>query len=287
MRCYLRFTLDRLGEIEYNLTMQKIVFSSEYFSVKDTLTCGQVFRYKLLDSGAYEVCSLDKRCVLTQGEGVVEMLTDDAEYFKRYFDLDRDYSLITGTLSGFDELKECVSYGKGIRILRQDFDEALFSFIVSANNNIKRIQGIIERLCSAVGDDMGEYFAFPTAEQLQKLSVADLKGMGLGYRAEYIYETARAIGEARADILSAETDQVVMKRLLALKGVGPKVANCIMLFGLGRTASYPVDTWIFKQGRTDTLDTPQKVERYYQQRYGELAGFAQQYVFHFARNGKE
>ena len=284
MLCVFIITLDKIMAIGYNLIMQKIVVSNQYFSVKDTLTCGQVFRFKELPSGEYEVVSRDKRCFLKERGDVVEIASDDVEYFTEYFDLKRDYAKIVSSLSGFDELRDCVNYGKGIRILRQDFDETLFSFIVSANNNIRRIQGIIEGLSEAVGDNMGEFYAFPTAEQFRKLTVSALKGVGLGYRAEYIYDTARAIDEAREGILTAGSDEEIMKKLLALKGVGPKVANCIMLFGLSRTASYPVDTWIFKAGKTDELDTPKKVQEFYQNRYGELAGFAQQYIFHYARN---
>jgi len=263
--------------------MQEIRFSNQYFSVRDTLTCGQVFRFRELGDGEYELFSRDKRCVLSEKEGEVRILSDHPDYFWQYFDLDRDYGEIVNELSVFPELSECVEYGKGIRILRQDFDETLFSFIVSANNNIKRIQAIIERLCAAVGTKINDYNAFPTAKQLQTLSVEELRAIGLGYRAEYIYSTAREIGARREAILSAGSDEELTARLLALKGVGPKVANCIMLFGLNRTAAYPVDTWIFKQGKTAELDTPKKVQAFYQARYGSLAGFAQQYIFHYAR----
>lgn len=265
--------------------MQEIRFSNQYFSVKDTLTCGQVFRFRELDGGEYELFSQDKRCVLSESEGTVTIKTDHPDYFWRYFDLDRDYGEIVSKLSAFPELTACVNYGKGIRILRQDFDETLFSFIVSANNNIKRIQAIIERLCEAVGSRKPGYYAFPTAEQLTGLTVEQLRGVGLGYRAEYIYSTAREIDAHRDGILSADSDEEVNAKLLRLKGVGPKVANCIMLFGLNRTAAYPVDTWIFKSGKTAELDTPKKVQAYYQNRYGSLAGFAQQYIFHYARRG--
>ena len=132
MLCVFIITLDKIMAIGYNLIMQKIVVSNQYFSVKDTLTCGQVFRFKELPSGEYEVISRNKRCVLREVNGGVEITADDVEYFTEYFDLKRDYAKIVSSLSGFDELRDCVNYGKGIRILRQDFDETLFSFIVSA-----------------------------------------------------------------------------------------------------------------------------------------------------------
>ena len=180
------------------------------------------------------------------------------------------------------ELKEKVEYGKGIRIFRQDTYETVISFIISANNNIKRIQKIIEKLCERVGEKKNGFYAFPTAKQLQSLSVEDFKDLGLGYRAQYLYETSRVIDDMIDIIKSQDTEQAT-KSLLSLKGVGPKVANCILLFGLYKTNSYPVDTWIFKANKTEELNTEKKVLEYYQKRYGEYAGFAQQYVFFYAR----
>ena len=130
---------------------------AEFFDIRATLECGQVFRYRKNDDGSYTVNSLDKICRLYYDGGRVAVETDDEQYFRNYFDLDADYLEITSSLVAFDELKTAVAYGKGIRILRQDFYEATFSFIVSANNNIARIKGIIERLCAAYGRDMGGY----------------------------------------------------------------------------------------------------------------------------------
>ncbi len=261
----------------------KKVITSDNFSVSATLECGQVFRYAKLDENAYVVYSLDKKCVLRQLSPTrVELESDDIDYFTRYFDLGTDYGEITGYLSRFDELKEAVNAGKGIRILRQDFYETVMSFIISANNNIKRIQGIIERLCAKCGSRVGDYYAFPAAKRLQTLSVGDFFALGLGYRAPYMYDTCRVIDDLAAKIngmTAAERD----KALLSLKGVGPKVRDCITLFALHDASAYPVDTWIFKSCRTQALDTPAKVREYYSARYAPYAGYAQQYIFYAAR----
>ena len=268
--------------------MTTFTVSSEYFDIAATLECGQVFRYRRNPDGSYTVRSLDKTCDLRYDErGEVEITTDAPEYFRNYFDLDEDYGKITTTLAALPELTAAVAFGKGIRILRQDFTEAVFSFIVSANNNIARIKGIIERLAAAYGKDMGGYHAFPTPEELQKATVADLKALGLGYRAEYIYETARSFPAVKAEIAAITSAETAHKALLNLKGVGPKVADCIVLFGLHLTRSYPVDTWIFKASSTPELDTPKKVRDYYLDRYGDYAGFAQQYIFYYARSGNQ
>lgn len=266
--------------------MTTFTVSSEYFDIAATLECGQVFRYRRNADGSYTVHSLDKKCDLRyNANGEVEITTDEPEYFKKYFDLDEDYGKIATTLAALPELTAAVAFGKGIRILRQDFAEAVFSFIVSANNNIARIKGIIERLAAAYGNNMGDYYAFPTPEELQKATVADLKALGLGYRAEYIYETARSFPGVKSEIAAITDAETAHKALLKLKGVGPKVADCIVLFGLHLTRSYPVDTWIFKASSTQELDTPKKVRDYYLDRYGDYAGFAQQYIFYYARSG--
>ncbi len=268
--------------------MTTFTVSSEYFDIAATLECGQVFRYRRNPDGSYTVRSLDKTCDLRYDErGEVEITTDAPEYFRNYFDLREDYGKITTTLAALPELTAAVAFGKGIRILRQDFTEAVFSFIVSANNNIARIKGIIERLAAAYGKDMGGYHAFPTPEELQKATVADLKALGLGYRAEYIYETARSFPAVKSEIAAITDAETAHKALLNLKGVGPKVADCIVLFGLHLTRSYPVDTWIFKASSTPELDTPKKVRDYYLDRYGDYAGFAQQYIFYYARSGSQ
>ena len=132
--------------------MAEFTVSNEYFSVRDTLECGQFFRFKKLAENRYEVFSLGNKAVVSETDGAVKIECDDPGYFRNFFDLDTDYRGITTRLAAFPELTESVNYGKGIRILRQDFYETVISFIVSANNNIKRIQGIIERLCERYGE---------------------------------------------------------------------------------------------------------------------------------------
>lgn len=264
--------------------MEKILYNGEYFSPKDTLECGQIFRYKPSERG-YFVCAADKRAeVYTQGENTV-IETEYPNFFANYFDLGRDYSKIVKSLQAFPEVASAAVFGKGIRILNQELFENTVSFIISANNNIKRIQAIIERLCTAAGEDKGDYFAFPTREAMLRLSRDDFADMGMGYRADYMYSAVRTFPDVEKDIISANSGEEARKYLMMIKGVGEKVANCISLFALKHTRSYPVDTWIFKANSTPQLNTPQKVQRHFLERYGELAGYAQQYVFYAARKG--
>ena len=274
--------------------MQKItekgkitLHNAAHFDPRAAIECGQMFRYKRERDG-YLLHSKDKLCHVRKDGGTVIIETDDTDYFGGYFDLGTDYGAITAALGGFAELSECVRYGKGIRIFRQDLFETVISFIVSANNHIPRIKGIIERICEAAGRRLADgVYAFPEPCELARLTAADFAAIGAGYRAPYLAQTARDLAET--DILGrikrADTARKY-KLLSTLKGVGPKVAHCIALFGLGVTDSFPVDTWIFKALGGGELDTPDKVRRHYQERYGALAGYAQQYIFfHNRENG--
>lgn len=260
------------------------VDGAEFFNVKDTLECGQIFRFAY-DGGGYTVRSADKYCRIVQTADGVRIDTSDPEYFYNYFALDADYSEYYKRLHSFPELVRESEAGKGIRLLRQNAFEMIISFIISANNNIPRIKGIIERLCAAAGKitpDGGH--AFPTREELLPLSVADYAALGAGYRDTYLYSAVRTVTDGFvSDVKSLSTDEA-RKKLLTVKGIGPKVADCIVLFGLSRWDSFPVDTWMKQALMTEELDTPVKIHDFYMSRYGELAGLAQQYIFHYARN---
>ena len=264
-----------------------VLKNAVHFDPRAAIECGQMFRYRA-SLGGYAVNSKDRACFVCKDGDTVVIETGDTGYFDSYFDLGTDYGVITRTLGEFPELAECVEYGKGIRIFRQDLFETVISFIISANNHIPRIKGIIERICEAAGRRTEDgVYAFPTSEELARLTTDDFANLGAGYRAQYLAQTADDL--TRTDILSrisgADTAQVY--RLLgSLKGVGPKVAHCIALFGLGITDSFPVDTWIFKALGNKELDTPDKVRLYYQERYGALAGYAQQYIFYYNRERK-
>ncbi len=275
--------------------MIKIVFPSEYFNIKDTLECGQIFRFKTTNNG-YMVYTCDK-CAYVETVGDITTVTCEArdkEYFEDFFDLSRDYSLIYGaaTKTGNEFLTECASRGKGIRILNQDKTETLFSFIISQNNNIPRIKGIIVRLCVALGDRksfMGKaYFAFPSIEKMVAQPLEFYTSLGLGYRAEYVRRLAVEIVNG-LDIqgYSALPTAELKKRLIALYGVGPKVADCVCLFGFHRCDSFPVDTWlekVYRENFNGTLKDRNKITRFFTDAFKENSGYFQQYMFYYKRS---
>lgn len=262
-------------------------YPSEYFNICDTLECGQIFRYKRLENGGYGVYSLDKYAELNyNGEGRVEVRTNDSEYFWYFFDLNTDYGAKVERISALSPLmKEAASYGKGIRILNQDLTEMIFSFIISANNNIKRIQLIVERLCDKLGQATPYGKAFPTVKAMASAPVNLYTQIGAGYRDRYLYETANKLLSYDLSKLTALNSSDARKELLTFVGIGPKVADCILLFGLRRGDVVPVDTWIkkvyheyFERGHAD-----HEISKYFCELFGDDAGLCQQYLFYWRR----
>lgn len=261
------------------------IADAECFSLADTLECGQMFRFAA-DGDGYSVWSKDKYCRARQRGEEITVETDDPDYFADYFALDVDYGALYAKLRAFPELTEAADASRGVRLLRQDPFEMIISFIISANNNIPRIKGIISRICEAAGRRIPSGHAFPTREELCALTTEDFARLGAGYRAPYLYEAARTVTDGFiADVKASDTASA-MKKLLGVKGVGPKVADCIMLFGLGRGDTFPVDTWMEQALGTDELDTNAKIRAHYLARYGGLSGLAQQYIYHYNRNVK-
>ena len=262
-------------------------YDGEYFNIKDTLECGQIFRYKALENGRYAVYSQDKYAELSyDAQGRVEVLTADPDYFWDFFDCDCDYGAKVKRISALSPLMaQAASCGKGIRILNQDLTEMIFSFIVSANNNIKRIQLIIERLCDRLGRETDYGKAFPSVKVMADAPVGLYTAIGAGYRDTYLHDTANMLLDYDLSELTSLNSFEARKRLLSFKGVGPKVADCILLFGMRRGDVFPVDTWIkkiyheyFEQGHAD-----RDISAYFCKLFGADAGLCQQYLFYWRR----
>ena len=274
--------------------MEKIIFNSQYFNVLDTLDCGQVFRFSPFEKG-FIVVSQDKCAYLYhQGDNaVIECQKQDREYFYNYFDLSRDYAKICQSAinENIPVLTTAVQGGKGIRILNQDKEEMLFSFMISQNNNIPRIKGIINKLCTFLGDKkefLGqEYYSFPTAQKMAEKDVGFYESIGLGYRAKYIKSLADAIKNGlNVNDFSNLSTKDLKKQLTSIFGVGPKVADCVSLFGFHRSDSFPVDTWIEKVYVEDlkgTMKDRSKIADYLVKRFKENSGYYQQYLFYYKR----
>ncbi len=275
--------------------MQKIFFNKQFFNIKDTLECGQIFRFKPFKDG-FLVFSLDKCafCYQEKENTVIECLEQDQNYFYNFFDLDRDYSIIyhNALNEHIEILTLSTELGKGIRILNQDATEMLFSFIVSQNNNIPRIKGILDRLCFNLGDKkefMGEvYYAFPSIKTMAEKDVSFYQSIGLGYRAEYIRRLAVEISKGFSiEELNNFDTKSLKNKLLNIYGVGRKVCDCVSLFGFHRSDSFPVDTWIekvYKENFNGKLVDREKIAEWFVNKFKNNAGYYQQYLFYYKRS---
>ncbi|MDR2047975.1 MAG: hypothetical protein LBP69_00825 [Treponema sp.] len=312
----------------FSLEAGKIIVPKKDLNIQATVECGQVFRFaKNADSGksnVYELISTNKKCLLAEERGmaVIRAAEKDIEYFVNYFDLETPYAPIlkelrrrlaapparcpqgsrvtrasqvtqrsrTGDILPL--IEHALEYGKGLRLLRQDRFETLISFVISTNNNIKRIKGIIERICTALGrrrkSEFGPFFAFPAAKKMAAMDESFYRELGCGYRATWILEAARKAARKAArnfdgpETLSAEE---LVEKLMTFKGIGPKAADCIALFAFGRYDVFPVDTWV-KKIYVDLFNeraSEKTMRKNLINRFGRFSGIAQQFLFYYYR----
>ena len=267
--------------IEY-IDKNIVIKASENLNIPLCLDCGQAFRWKETENGLWQGIACGKfLCVKQEGSTVTFFNTTKEDFetlWIKYFDLERDYESI---LASYDEenLKTACKAYPGIRILKQDEWEAICSFIISANNNIPRIKGIIERLCENFGEKIGNGdFAFPTAEKMASLSPEDLAPLRAGFRNRYLIDAAQKVASGEVCLekcRNCDYDEA-RKELMKITGVGVKVADCTLLFGLHRIEAFPVDVWM-KRAMEKLFPNMSADD------FGEYAGIAQQYIFHYSR----
>lgn len=274
--------------------MREIKFSSEYFNAADTLLCGQLFRFTPHKNG-YLVFSRNKACFIAteNGETKIACEDDDEAYFRYYFDLERDYSAVVSRAKTYGGmLLVAADAGKGIRILNQDSEEVLFSFVVSQNNNIPRIKGIIEKLCVSLGEEKKFdgiiYYTFPNAKKIAEQSLDFFYGIGLGYRAPFIKRLAESIsaGELKLDLYRGLATPQLKIALKGIYGVGQKVADCVSLFGFHRSDAFPVDVWtdrVYREFFNGELKDREKISEWFVKEFGDDSGYFQQYLFYYKR----
>lgn len=258
------------------------------FEISQIAESGECFRWRILEENKYAGVIFGKVCYVSQNGNLVEFDGVSEEEFRHYFDLERDYAEIQQYYTNDSILQEAIRYGNGLRILNQDKFETLISFIISANNNIPRIKKSVEALASRFGKQIkDDFYAFPTPEELAKASLEELKVCGLGYRDKYIYQTCRDIlnGKDLEEIAKLPTSEC-KKELLKFAGVGPKVADCIMLFSMQKYDAFPVDVWIKRIMEALYLKEERslrEITAFAKEKFGEYAGIAQQYLFLYAR----
>lgn len=261
-----------------------VITEASSFNLEQTFECGQCFRWSKTDCGTYSGVAFGKALTISQKNTTVTLQGCNKNDFENvwysYFDLGTDYDEIKDSLAILHPvLKEAQQYAPGIRILNQEPWEALCSFIISQNNNIPRIKGIIDRLCRQYGKPIDDnLYAFPTAERLSRCTADDLAPLRSGFRAKYIVDAAAkaATNEINLHEIKKMPVEQARKELMKIKGVGPKVADCTMLYGMGKKECFPMDVWMKRAMEVLFPNlTPED--------FGTNAGIAQQYIFHYSR----
>lgn len=309
-RNFFDFFIDIMPFLWYNIFVMKVCVKNNDiliqevtdFKLSDTFDCGQVFRFNPDGNGGYIGTAYKKTVRMTQNGNTLTLhSTSEADFenvWRNFLDLDRDYGKIKAELTKDSDtvMESAIDFGGGIRILKQDLWETIVSFIISASNNIPRIKKIIELLCTNFGTEHiyegRTYYSFPDAKTIASLKLEELDVIKAGYRTKYILQTAKQIanGEFSLDALYNMNTAEAKTELLKLCGVGNKVADCITLFALNRFDSFPVDVWIkrimeYCYFENETQDIP-IISQFANDKFGELGGIAQQYLFYYARSLK-
>ena len=253
------------------------------FNLEQTLMCGQAFRWKQAPDGTFTGVVENKVCSIRREEKHLLVFGDDSpgakEFWRSYFDLDADYAAWRNEISKTPSLKPAVQWSSGIRLLRQQPWEALISFIISQNNHLSRITGIIDRLCSLYGTPLKDvHHAFVTPKQLADLCEDEIASLRCGYRAAWIADAAQRVQSGEIDLQRVQTMPLheAKEMLMRIRGVGPKVADCVLLYGMHRLECCPVDVWV-KRGLKSLLPNGMPPTLL------PFAGVAQQYIFHYMR----
>ncbi len=274
-----------------------------HFDIKQILESGQVFRFEAISQSSYLLIAKQRLIKIMQQPDSSSVLihysnvSEVEDIWNDYFDLDTDYQKIATVLSQKDEhMQKAVAFGKGIRLLRQDPWEMLISFIISQNKAIPHIKACIKNLTQQFGFPINEvdgeencYFTFPTPKELGRSTEEALRACKVGFRAPYIMDACQKV--LNGDILLNELYRLPVEeakaQLMKIKGVGPKVADCILLFAYSKMELFPTDVWIkrvmeglYFEGKTVTIHEIQKFAQNY---FGDLRGYAQQYLFYYAR----
>ena len=262
---------------------QIVISDVRDLDLEQTLDCGQSFRWEKQDDGSFSGVAFDKFVNISldgTDMTIKNAVEADRELWFDYFDLALDYGKIREDISELHPvLKEAAKYAPGIRILRQEPYEALCTFIISQNNNIKRIKGIVGRLCESFGDEIEDgIYGFPSAERLAEQTPDDLAPLRAGFRNRYIIDSAKKVASGEVDLELCKTADYETSRaeLMKITGVGVKVADCTLLFGMHRIEAFPVDVWM-KRAMEKLFPGMTAAE------FGEYAGIAQQYIFHYSR----
>ncbi len=286
--------------MEYNIIENKdtiTVKNIKDFIPKHIFECGQCFRWDKQKDGSYTGVAFNRVInVKKEGDDIIFSNTNKRDFddiWFNYFDLGRNYREIKQELAKDDILNKAIKHGQGIRILNQDPWEILISFIISANNRIPMIKKSIKILSKRYGEYIEEYkgekyYSFPLSNVLDDLSIEEITNCGTGFRAKYILNASKIVSSNQIDIYKLKNLSTpdARNQLMLFAGIGPKVSDCIMLFSMNKSDAFPIDIWVKRVMEYFYVDEGTKlmdIQKYAQEKFGNLAGFAQQYLFYYAR----
>lgn len=268
----------------------------EYIDIKAILTSGACFRYKLEEDGSITNILSDRVVNIKQDNKLLTIKSSNYDNLENiiyeYFDLNRDYDSINKEIINKNkELKNMVNKCSDYRILNQEPFEMCISYIISQNNNVKRISKSIEKLCEKYGKEIvfeeNKHYLFPKYKDIKDITIDDLNDLKIGFRDKYIIDFLNKSEELK-DINTLSTEEA-LKELMKVKGIGMKVASCILLFGYKRLDVYPIDTWVkqYISENYDIKNDQKTIENFARSKYGKYTGLVIQYMFHSQRNTKD
>lgn len=273
-----------------------VVIKCSNINLKDTITCGQIFRYNLEEDNSYTII-LSDRVINIKKEGNDLVISSNnennlKEITKEYLDLNRDYDLINHNLIKNDKsLKNIIDFCKGFKIINQPVFECAISYIISANNGVPQIRNAVNNIAKKYGEKVifknKEYYLFPSAFDLKDVSTQEYRELKVGFRDKYIYEFVSKLNNKKIDLdlVYNMTSKDATEYLMKNKGIGKKVASCILLFSYKRLDVFPIDTWVKKyMSENYNLDSIKEIEEFTKEKYGKYSGLVIQYFFHYKRN---
>ncbi len=286
-----------MSEIEFH---EKYKIEINDFDLKQTLECGQCFRYQKLDENSYIIVARERVLKIEQDNNFFTFYTSEEEFhsiWEDYFDLKNDYKAIKNLLAEKDEyLKKAVEEKHGVRIIKQEPWETLISFILSQTKQIPHIMALVEALSKAYGEYLGSYmgknyYSFPGFEKLQRVSEEEYRDLKTGFRAAYLFDAVKRANENLLDLEELRTKETgyIREELKKIKGVGDKIADCVLLFAYSRTEVFPTDVWIKRlMAHFYAIDESNTslISKFAEEYLGELGGYAQQYLFYYGRDNK-
>ena len=263
------------------------------FDLKSTVTCGQIFRY-FVEDNKYTIILKDRVISLEEKDNYIIVNSNNEENLKEvisdYFDLNRNYSDIKESILKCDsKLKDALIYSEGLKMIHQDPFETIISYVISQNNRVPSIANSLNLLASNYGKkvifDNKEYYLFPTLNDLKKIKQIDYRNCKVGFRDKYLYELVQNITDENISNIYNMNSEEALNYLISFKGIGHKVASCILLFAYQKFDVYPIDTWVKKYMKDEyNIEGEKKIREYTKKTYKEYSGLAIQYMFNYKRN---